>query len=116
ALFGVEPADAGEIILNGQRVQIRSPEQALQLGIAYMSEDRRQIGLSLPMSVVINITLPMLRQYLSRLGLVKPRAEEITAEQYRQRLSIRAPSVHEQVSRLSGGTPQKEMMRKWLHT
>ena len=116
ALFGVEPAESGEIVFGGKVERIRSPEQALRLGIAYMSEDRRQIGLTLPMSIVTNITLPMLRKYLSRLGLVKPREEEITAEQYRQRLSIRTPSVREQVGRLSGGNQQKVMLSKWLNT
>jgi rhamnose transport system ATP-binding protein len=81
-----------------------------------MSEDRRQIGLTMPMSIATNITLPMLRKYLSRLGLVKPREEEATAEQYRQRLSIRTPSVHTPVSQLSGGNQQKVMLSKWLNT
>ena len=81
-----------------------------------MSEDRRQIGLTMPMSIVSNISLPMLRKYLSRLGLVRTSAEESTAEQYRQRLSIRTPSVREQVARLSGGNQQKVMLSKWLNT
>jgi rhamnose transport system ATP-binding protein len=116
ALFGVEPADSGEIIFGGQATRIRSPEQALRLGIAYVTEDRRQIGLTMPMSIATNITLPMLRKYLSRLGLVQQGAEAATAEQYRQRLSIRTPSVHEQVGRLSGGNQQKVMLSKWLNT
>jgi rhamnose transport system ATP-binding protein len=115
ALFGIEPAEAGEILFKGKPVKIRSPEQALQLGIAYASEDRRQFGLTMPMSVVTNITLPMLRQYLSALGLVKRSAEVATAEQFRQRLSIRTPSVHVEVARLSGGNQQKVMLSKWLN-
>jgi rhamnose transport system ATP-binding protein len=70
----------------------------------------------MPMSIATNITLPMLREYLSRLGLVKQRAEYTTAEHYRQRLSIRTPSVREQVARLSGGNQQKVMLSKWLNT
>jgi rhamnose transport system ATP-binding protein len=116
ALFGVEPADSGEVIFGGKAQRIRSPEQALRLGIAYMTEDRRQIGLTMPMSIATNITLPMLRKYLSQLGLVKPDEEEATAEHYRQRLSIRTPSVHELVGRLSGGNQQKVMLSKWLNT
>ncbi len=115
ALFGVEPADAGEIVFGGQPERIRSPGQALRLGIAYVTEDRRQIGLTLPMSIATNVTLPMLRKYLSRLGLIRSDEEETTAEHYRQRLSIRAPSVHEQVGRLSGGNQQKVMLSKWLN-
>jgi rhamnose transport system ATP-binding protein len=93
ALFGVEPADSGEIILDNKAEKIRSPEQAMRLGIAYMSEDRRGIGLTMSMSITNNITLPMLRKYLSRFGLVRTRDEEKTADYYRERLSIRTPSI-----------------------
>ncbi|HJS28504.1 MAG TPA: sugar ABC transporter ATP-binding protein [Anaerolineales bacterium] len=115
ALFGVEPADSGEISLNGKMVRIRSPEQALRMGIAYMTEDRRQIGLTMPMSITSNISLPMLPQYLSRLGLVQTQEEEATAEHYRERLSIRTPSVQQPVAMLSGGNQQKVMLSKWLN-
>ena len=116
AMFGIEPADSGEIVYQGKLARIRSPEQALQLGIAYATEDRLRVGLTMPMSIATNITLPMLRKYLSALGLVKRSAEEATAEQFRQRLSIRTPSVYTPVSQLSGGNQQKVMLSKWLNT
>jgi rhamnose transport system ATP-binding protein len=116
ALFGIEPANGGEIIFKGKAAQIRSPEQALQLGIAYMSEDRRQLGLSMPMSITTNISLPMLHEYISPLGLIKRSAEEIIAERFRERLLIRTPSVHLPVGKLSGGNQQKVMLSKWLNT
>jgi rhamnose transport system ATP-binding protein len=116
ALFGVEPAGSGEIVLHGKAEKIRSPEQALRLGIAYLSEDRRQIGLIMPMSITSNISLPMLRTYLSRFGLIQTREEEATADHYRDRLSIRTPSIHHEVAMLSGGNQQKVMLSKWLNT
>jgi rhamnose transport system ATP-binding protein len=116
ALFGIEPADAGKIVLEGKERTIHSPRQALQLGIAYLTEDRRQFGLTMPMSIASNISLPMLRKYLTGLGLVKQRDEIATAEEYRQRLSIRAPSVKGLVEMLSGGNQQKVMLSKWLNT
>jgi rhamnose transport system ATP-binding protein len=116
ALFGIAPADTGELVFAGKPVQIRSPEQALKLGIAYVTEDRRQLGLSLPMSIVANVTLPMLRSYLTALGLIRRGAEVATAEQYRQRLAIRAPSVQIEAGKLSGGNQQKVMLSKWLNT
>ena len=64
ALFGIQPATAGTIALNGEIRTIDSPKEALSNGIAYLSEDRRQLGLSLPMSIAANITLPSLRRYL----------------------------------------------------
>ncbi len=116
ALFGVEPADSGEIRLNGKVEKVRSPEQALGLGIAYMTEDRRQIGLTMTMSISSNISLPMLRQYLSRMGLVKREAETTTANQFRERLAIRTTDVEQLVGKLSGGNQQKVMLSKWLNT
>jgi rhamnose transport system ATP-binding protein len=116
ALFGVEPATSGEVIFAGQRVEIRSPEQAVALKIAYTTEDRRQLGLTLPMSITTNITLPMLRHYLAALGLVRRKDETIIGEEYRKRLSIRAPSVQHIAGKLSGGNQQKVMLAKWLNT
>ena len=115
ALFGVEPADSGEIVFEGKEQGIRSPEQALRLGIAYSSEDRRQLGLIMPMSIITNISLPMLRRYLNGVGLVKQRDEVSTAEEFREKLSIRTPSVKVDVDKLSGGNQQKVMLSKWLN-
>jgi rhamnose transport system ATP-binding protein len=116
ALFGIEPADEGEIELEGKPVHITSPQQAVSLQIAYAPEDRRQLGLTLPMSVATNITLPMLRQYLSRLGLVRKNEENQTAKHFQQELNIRAPSVQVEAAKLSGGNQQKVMLAKWLNT
>ncbi len=85
-------------------------------GIAYLSEDRRQLGLSLPMSIAANISLPVLRRYLDRFGLVRTGMERRTAEAFRQRLAIRTPSVELPVAKLSGGNQQKVMLSKWLNT
>lgn len=116
ALFGIEPADEGEIIFDGQRVDIRTPNQATELGIVYVPEDRRQHGLVLPMSIAANISLPILRRYLNRLGIVRAAQENSTAEDYRARLNIRTPSVHLHASKLSGGNQQKVVLSKWLNT
>ena len=116
ALFGIEPATAGTILLQGKALTVRTPRQAMANGIAYLSEDRRQLGLSLPMSISANISLPVLRRYLNRLGLVRLGPERETAESYRRRLSIRTPSVDLAVAKLSGGNQQKVMIGKWLNT
>jgi rhamnose transport system ATP-binding protein len=116
ALFGIEPADSGEIVIDGAVRRVRDPNQAMSLGIAYVSEDRRALGLSMPMSITANITLPTLRRYLSALGLIRGAAEAADAEQYRKRLAIRAASVEVEVGKLSGGNQQKVMLSKWLNT
>jgi rhamnose transport system ATP-binding protein len=116
ALFGIAPATSGTILLEGRPVTVRSPREAMKLGIAYVSEDRRQLGLVLPMAIFANITLPVLRRYLNRLGLVRTRLERRTADDFRTRLAIRAPSVDLEVGKLSGGNQQKVMLSKWLNT
>jgi rhamnose transport system ATP-binding protein len=116
ALFGIEPADRGQVTFEGQPIHLRSPEQALKLGIAYVTEDRRQLGLTMPMSIATNISLPVLPNYLSKLGLVRRSVENATAEQFRERLTIRTPSVQTEVGKLSGGNQQKVMLSKWLNT
>ncbi len=116
ALFGIEPATGGSIVLAGREQTIRSPRQAIALGIAYVSEDRRQLGLSLPMSITANITLPVLSRYLNGVGLIRTGQERATAEQFRKRLAIRTPSVDLAAGKLSGGNQQKVMLSKWLNT
>jgi rhamnose transport system ATP-binding protein len=115
ALFGIEHADSGKIIFEGREQEIKSPDQALRLGIAYVSEDRRQLGLIMSMSIFTNISLPTLRRYLSKVGLVRQREEISTAETFRDRLSIRTPSVKVKLDKLSGGNQQKVMLSKWLN-
>mgnify|MGYP000237188140 CR=1 FL=1 len=116
SLFGITPATSGEIILEGKTHQINSPQQALDLGIAYASEDRRNLGLCMPMSISANISLPILKRYSNPLGLIYKGRERKTAEEFRERLNIRASSVDVAVEKLSGGNQQKVMLSKWLNT
>lgn len=116
ALFGIEPADSGRVYWRGKPVTIQNPQDAMRLGIAYATEDRRQLGLTLPMSIVANISLPKLQDYLGRWGIIRQNAEAMTAEDYRNKLSIRTPSIHLDAGKLSGGNQQKVMLSKWLNT
>jgi len=115
ALFGIAPADSGTIEFDDQIRTIRSPEQAMSLGIAYVPEDRHKQGLVLPMTISDNVTLPTLRRFLSILGLVRRRMEERIAQDYRNRLSIRTRSVRMTADKLSGGNQQKVVLAKWLN-
>jgi rhamnose transport system ATP-binding protein len=115
ALFGVAPAEAGTVELDGEPLAVTNPGQALAHGIAYLSEDRRHVGLSLTQSVTANVTLPALRRYTSRLGLVDRAAERRVADGFRERLGIRTPGLSQPVGLLSGGNQQKTMLAKWLN-
>lgn len=114
-LFGLQPADSGELVLRGRPVKIQSPDQAITLGIAYVPEDRRHHGVVIDMPVSSNITLPSLKKFSRRLALDTQKESEITAEWVR-RLSIKTPAVYSLVSTLSGGNQQKVALGRWLET
>jgi rhamnose transport system ATP-binding protein len=116
ALFGIAPADTGEVRLDGHSITVTSPQQALERGIAYTTEDRRELGLIFPLAIAANISLPTLRRYLSRAGLVRRGAEDASAGAFKDRLKIRAATVKAPVGTLSGGNQQKVVLSKWLNT
>jgi rhamnose transport system ATP-binding protein len=115
ALFGIAPADAGVIELDGAPVTIDGPRRAQALGIAYASEDRRKFGLALDKPVTANVTLATLARYARRLGLLDRAAERRDAAAFRTRLDIRAPDLGAAVGQLSGGNQQKVMLAKSLN-
>jgi rhamnose transport system ATP-binding protein len=114
-LFGLVPADGGEILLHGTRVRIESPSQAIRLGIAYVPEDRRQHGVVLEMPIASNASLASLDAVSSR-GLIDRAAERLSAEAHVERLQIKTPSVSTEVGALSGGNQQKVALARWLST
>lgn len=114
ALFGLAPASRGNIRFKGQNVAFTRPSQAIAAGIAYVSEDRRKLGLAMPLSIRANISLASLGQFLSRGGWLDRRREIAVAEAYRQQLNIRTPDVETAVAQLSGGNQQKVMLAKWM--
>ncbi|MGI8785359.1 MAG: sugar ABC transporter ATP-binding protein [Acidobacteriota bacterium] len=114
-LFGITPADGGAIFLRGQPVGIDSPSQAIQLGIAYVPEDRRKHGVILDMAVSANITLATL-DGLGRFGLLDLQQERRIAVSYAQRFAIKAQSLSALVGTLSGGNQQKVALSRWLAT
>jgi rhamnose transport system ATP-binding protein len=112
-LFGLSPADSGEILLEGRAVRIASPAQAIRLGIGYVPEDRRQHGVVLEMSVAANASMASLGA-VSRRGLIDRSAERAAAERYVEQLRIKTPSVDTGVGALSGGNQQKVALARWL--
>jgi len=114
-IFGLMPADEGEILLRGRSVRIDSPAQAIASGIAYVPEDRRKHGVILPMSVCPNITLAALDQ-LSSFGSLNFRREKEIAIDYTRRFGIKTPSIFAPVANLSGGNQQKVALSRWLVT
>lgn len=113
AIFGADPFDSGEIYLDGQRVHVKSPAEAIGKGIALAPEDRKLQALVLALAIRENIALPNLGR-LSRLGFVRRREERALADRYIHALSVRTPSMEQKVINLSGGNQQKVVLAKWL--
>jgi rhamnose transport system ATP-binding protein len=114
-LFGLTPADVGQIFLRDQAVRIGSPSDAVRLGIAYVPEDRRRYGVILEMPVTANTTLAILRQ-ISRGGLLDFAKEREITETYVARLGTKTPSLDASLGQLSGGNQQKVALARWLAT
>jgi rhamnose transport system ATP-binding protein len=114
-IFGLTPADAGEILLRGQAETINSPAQAIARGIAYLPEDRRRHGVILEMAISANIGLASLDQ-LTHFGAMNFRREQEIAVDYTERLSIKTPAIFAPVATLSGGNQQKVALSRWLAT
>lgn len=112
-LFGLDKADTGEIFVDGEKVEITSPQAALKAGICLVSEDRRREGIIPTLSVRENVAIPSLGE-LSKGGFVDSIKEHALAIEYVDKLSIRTPSVEQRIANLSGGNQQKVCLAKWL--
>ena len=112
-LFGLTPAEEGELRVRGRAVTIDSPSRAVALGIGYVPEDRRRHGVILEMPVSANTTLATLSA-VSRLGFLDFRRERATAAQLVEQLGIKTPSLETPAGNLSGGNQQKVALARWL--
>jgi ribose transport system ATP-binding protein len=113
AIFGADPVDAGRILIDGREVAIRSPRDAIDHGVALLTEDRKGQGLILIFDVRENISLAVLDK-LTRGQLTNERRERQLAAGFIERLAIKAPSQEQLALNLSGGTQQKVVLSKWL--
>ena len=114
-IFGVDRRDAGDVVLDGADVRFATPSEALHAGIAYVPEDRHTDGLVVDFSIASNISLPILPRLFPAL-LLRQGVERDLAAVFVDQLSIRANSVDQLVSALSGGNQQKVVLAKWLAT
>lgn len=115
SIFGLDPADSGEILIDGTVVSIRSADDAKHHGIAYVPEDRHTEGVILDRSVQFNTSLAVVDR-LSVFGLIKPKQDAELTRSFIERLSIRTSGPDQPVGALSGGNQQKVVLGKWLAT
>ena len=115
AIFGADPIHGGRVFVRGQEKKISSPRVAIDLGLGLLTEDRKQQGLVLVLSVRENVCLPSVGRW-SRAGIVQTSREVAAADQRIGELRIKTPSALQRVVNLSGGNQQKVVLAKWLCT
>jgi ribose transport system ATP-binding protein len=114
AIVGADPIESGRITVDGREVQIGNPAEAARLGIGYLSEDRKRLGVVLEQDVATNIVLSTLPAFTSKAGFMRDGAITRTAREFIGRLRIKTPSANQLVKNLSGGNQQKVVIAKWL--
>ncbi len=114
ALFGADPIDGGEILVDGRRVAITSPQEAVRRGIAYLPEDRGRHGLILPLSIEVNTVMTCLKEYLKGAFLLDRKKALFFAQKMIANLRIKATGPQQVAQTLSGGNQQKVVISKWL--
>ncbi|MCF6466225.1 sugar ABC transporter ATP-binding protein [Clostridium sp. Cult2] len=114
-IFGIDNYNEGKIIVEGKEVNIKNPNDALNYNIAYVPEDRKEEGLFLIESVRFNMTIKILKEFISRFKVNSKYEEDISSE-FIESLSIKTPSLEQAVNNLSGGNQQKVLIARWLLT
>ena len=112
-VFGLTPAESGDVLVHGKPVYVRSPGDAINAGIGYLPEDRKQHGVVPEMGVGENVSLANL-QAVARAGMIDRGREESQAQRYVEQLRIKTASVASAVESLSGGNQQKVALARWL--
>jgi len=116
SIFGLNPPDAGRIVLNGRELRVRSPLEAVKAGVVLVSEDRHGQGLFARKAIAANIAAAIYERLKSSAGFVSAAAERRVAEGWIDKVRIKTPSGDEPVQSLSGGNQQKVVLAKWLAT
>lgn len=114
AIFGVDRKESGQLLLDGQPITIRNPQDAIKAGIVLAPEDRKKDGLCTKLSIRHNIALPNLDLLCSPLGVVSRQKEDAMCQQVVEELKIKTPGVDIDAGNLSGGNQQKVVVGKWL--
>ena len=114
AVFGADALESGEVRVRGERIRLTSPQDAVQAGIGYLSEDRKHFGLATGMDVESNITLPSLRRWLQWSVFLNQSAIRTVSQNMVEKLRIKTPSLTQTARLLSGGNQQKVVIAKWL--
>ncbi|MCY4154196.1 MAG: sugar ABC transporter ATP-binding protein [Gammaproteobacteria bacterium] len=116
-IFKLHPATRGTVTrrLGAARIRLHSPRQAIELGLGFLPEDRKQQGIFAGQSIRLNLTLPGLQKHAGRCGVIRSSHEHLATEQQLDQLSVKRVDADQHIELLSGGNQQKVLVSRWLH-
>jgi methyl-galactoside transport system ATP-binding protein/inositol transport system ATP-binding protein len=115
-IFGMRPKIDGEILIDGRKVEIRSPEDAIREGMAWLTEDRRSSGIFPMLSVKLNIAIAIIPRFLNKIGLIRDKQLNASCNEYVRKIQVKTPNLDQHIENLSGGNQQKVLVARWLMT
>jgi inositol transport system ATP-binding protein len=115
-LFGVTPATSGAILIEGNEIAITNPGVAMDAGMAFLTEDRKESGCFLLLDIMANMQIALLRHGYATAGFVNEGKIEALCQQQKSRLRVRTPDLEEPIINLSGGNQQNVLIARWLLT
>jgi methyl-galactoside transport system ATP-binding protein/inositol transport system ATP-binding protein len=115
-IFGMRPRLEGEVFIDGKKIEIKKPLDAINHSMAWLTEDRRGSGIFPMLPVQINIAIASIPRFLNRIGLIKEASLNNGVQEYVQKIQVKTPSLSQHVENLSGGNQQKVLVARWLMT
>jgi methyl-galactoside transport system ATP-binding protein/inositol transport system ATP-binding protein len=115
-IFGMKKKESGEIFIDGKKVEIGKPRDAIEKGMAWLTEDRRSSGIFPMLSVQLNMAIANIPKFLNRIGFIKDNYMTGMCDEYVQKIQVKTPSLAQRVENLSGGNQQKVLVARWLMT
>jgi methyl-galactoside transport system ATP-binding protein/inositol transport system ATP-binding protein len=116
AIFGTRPKSSGEIFIDGKKVDIKKPADAIANGMAWLTEDRRGSGIFPMLAVQLNIAIAIIPKFLNKLGFIREAELNKCCAEYVKKIQVKTPSLEQHVENLSGGNQQKVLVARWLMT
>ncbi|MDR0624006.1 MAG: sugar ABC transporter ATP-binding protein, partial [Treponema sp.] len=115
-IFGMRPHTEGEIFIDGKKVEIKNPSDAINYSMAWLTEDRRGSGIFPMLTVHLNIAIATIPRFLNKIGLIKEAALNSGVQEFVKKIQVKTPSLSQHVENLSGGNQQKVLVARWLMT
>jgi methyl-galactoside transport system ATP-binding protein/inositol transport system ATP-binding protein len=115
-IFGMRPKSGGEVFIDGKKIEIKRPVDAIENGMAWLTEDRRGSGIFPMLTVQLNIAIATIPKFLNMIGLIREAQLNKVCEEYVKKIQVKTPSLDQHVENLSGGNQQKVLVARWLMT